>query len=68
MRNLALATMIAGSALVAACGDKTGDAASGDNAPAATLTDGWKKPDACAVLDKAVYGQAISKTVSAAPA
>lgn len=51
---------------LAACGSPSSDSAATSAAAGngrSELADGWTKPDACAVLDKASYGQAVGQTV-----
>ena len=53
---------------LSACGggaeDKADGTAAQQNGPA--LAEGWTKPDACAVLNKAAYGAAIDQSVNTA--
>jgi hypothetical protein len=63
MRHCNATMLIAALTALGGCSGKSSDTAQGEGGQA--LADGWKTPDACAVLDKAAYGQLIGKPVSA---
>jgi len=69
MSPIKLTSTIAVLLTLPGCGGASSDSATSTDSPAAaagsSLAEGWTKPDACAVIDKAAYGQIVGQAVTA---